>query len=69
MDCKNQKLSEGSASTKHTKVNKTNTKKHKISIDCKYQNDYESTASNKQIKVNILNSNYDRYMCLINFYT
>jgi hypothetical protein len=26
MDCKNQKLSKGSASTKHIKVNKTNTK-------------------------------------------
>jgi hypothetical protein len=38
-------------------------------MDCKYQNDYESNASNKQIKVNILNLNYDKYMCLINFYT
>jgi hypothetical protein len=67
MDRKNQKLYEGSASTKHIKVNKTNTKN--INFLWIANTKMIMKASNKQIKVNILNSNYDRYMCLINFYT
>ena len=65
MECKNQKLFEGSEPTKHIKVKKY--KKQIFSMDCRNKK-IMRIASNKQIKVSTLNSNYDKYMCLINFF-
>jgi len=47
MDCKNQKLSEGSASTKKIKVNKTKYKKQKFSMDSENQKLSEGQCINQ----------------------
>ena len=53
--------------TNQTYQSKKKYKKQIFSMDCRNKK-IMRIASNKQIKVSTLNSNYDKYMCLINFF-